>query len=125
MIAMQNIEGTREARRIEGPYLDAGLTQRAPEAARRAVERAHPVMDQPDAHPGTRARSERIRELGTGLVIANEVVLEDDAMLCAVNRREPRRIVFARILQQPHAVAVHERSARRAGERTIEQGRLD
>jgi len=95
MIAMQNIERACEAEWIEGTHFDAGGAERAPEAARRAVERAQPVVDQSDDDAVTRTRGERIGKLRTDLVVADEVVLEQDAMLRTVNRREPCRIVLA------------------------------
>jgi hypothetical protein len=51
----------------------------------------------------------------------DDVVLEVDVPPGRGDRFEPRRVVLARIAQQPNGVAGNERRPRRAGERLIRE----
>src|SRR5437899_5485506 len=52
-------------------------------------------------------------------VVVNDVALEVDEALGAGDRVEPRRIVLPCVLEQPNAVARHERRARGPRERLL------
>src|SRR5690606_9086289 len=109
-----------DARRVVAAHLDAAVTEPCPEASRGLREVAHPVVDQPDLHAFGRFRDQRIGELETDLVLADEVRLEMHAPLRFANRAKPRGIVLVRIAEQLDAVAVDQRGARRARERIVE-----
>src|SRR5690606_23660474 len=91
-----------------------------PEPPRRLREVAHPVVDQADLHAFGRFRDQRVGELETDLVLADEVRLEMHAPLRFTNRAEPRGIVLVRVAEQLDAVAVDQRRAGRARERIVE-----
>ncbi len=121
MVAVEHIQRARELEWVERAHFHARVREGAPEATRSLAHRTEPVVHEIHAYAGARPFRQRRRELAADPVIADEVVLEVDLFARGVNCLEPRRIVRRRVLQQPHAIAIDERRARRARERAIEQ----
>ena len=114
MIAGEPAEGTVEPRRIEPPDLASGVLQRAPQPGAAGTQIAEPVVYGADANPGSRALGHRRHELTPYMIVGDDVVVEEDVVLCGTDRLQPRRIVLRGVLQHAYLVAADERRPRRA-----------
>ena len=119
MVAGQPAQRAVQARAVERTDLRARTGQRRPQRA--GAERAEPVVDDAHVDPGLRLRCQRGGELPADVVVAHDVVLEQDRAFGAADGGEPRGIVLRGVLQQAHRVAFDGRRSRGARECPIRE----
>jgi hypothetical protein len=98
VVAREPRERARESRRVE--YADFGAAVLEPLQSVETAATAQPVNQHLDGNAGARALGERGDELSARDVVVEDVHLEQDRLLRAADRVEPRRIILAGIDQQ-------------------------
>src|SRR5690606_6964948 len=117
MVARQPSERTGEIRRVVGTNLSTGIDQGLPEAMRRLTEAAQPVANDVDADAGLGTLDQRIAEGARHLVVAKDIVLQENAVACLSDGGVPGIEIALRIDEQVDAVATDQRSAGGTAER--------
>jgi len=111
VIAIQPSERAAELERVVAAYLAAGVEQRPPETRARLAAATEPVVNHADLHASLGASNQCGAKLPADLVVANDVILEQDALLCGAHGGQPRREIFRRVDQQIDAIAFDQRCA--------------
>src|SRR5699024_7486070 len=87
------------------PHLAASLQQRLPECPTRLAETAHPVADDMHADTGPCAFHQRITESAPDVVVADQIVFQQDSLARLADGLQPLLEVDPRIDQQLYAIA--------------------
>src|SRR6185503_16635471 len=111
VVAREPAQRLVQARAVEAAHLDPALAEAAPERPAPDTQRAEPVVHHAHGNAFGGLRDQRLREAPADLVRMDDVALEVHAMPRGLDGLEPGRVVLARVAQQAHGVAVHERRA--------------